>query len=81
MSIKLYNCDCEYEEIQNKVNSGIKGYVKVKECDSCKIKREADAQLSNDRIVEQERELKIRQEMDNILRTQAIENLQNREEL
>lgn len=41
MSIKLYACDCLYEETENNANTEVKGYILVSECDICKAKREA----------------------------------------
>ena len=42
--MKLYNCNCEYEELKNNVeDSTAKSYILVSECDECKTKREADA--------------------------------------
>jgi hypothetical protein len=40
---KLFNCDCEYQEILG--TGTAKGYVLVSECDACKAKREASAIL------------------------------------
>lgn len=44
--MKLYKCDCDWKETENKAGGGVKGYILVSECDECKAKREADAFLS-----------------------------------
>ena len=42
--IKLYNCDCLFNEAPNSVeDSAVKSYVLVSECSICQAKREADA--------------------------------------
>jgi hypothetical protein len=41
MAIKLYECDCLFEEVGEGIGN-VKGYVKVSECSVCVAKREAD---------------------------------------
>jgi hypothetical protein len=41
MSVKLYNCDCLYEEVNNNINDSlVKGYTLISECNTCKTIRE-----------------------------------------
>ena len=82
MGIKLFNCDCEYKEVGNKVEgSSAKGYVLVSECDDCKAKREVDAIKAEERRIEEEKERKILAEKDRILREEAEQNLRDRGEI
>ena len=55
MSIRLYECLCEFEEIHNNVlDSTAKGYSLVSECDICKAKREANALVTTNQFRKQE---------------------------
>ena len=47
-------CECKFKEIKNDVNTEVKGYVLVSECDECKAKREVDAIESAKRQRKQE---------------------------
>lgn len=80
MSIKLLNCDCLFEESGKGIGK-VKGYIKVSECNDCKIKRENNAIIAEQNKLESEKEMKIQEEMQRILREQAIKNLVDRGEI
>jgi len=52
MTVKLYNCDCLYEETINNANTNIKGYSIVNECAICKTNREVAYQIIIDKKVQ-----------------------------
>lgn len=40
--MKLYTCDCEYQELQNRAEGTVKGYVLISECFAHKSQRDKD---------------------------------------
>ena len=77
MSIKLHNCDCEYEEIENKAKTKAKGYVLVKECSACAAKREASNIAFQAEEAKREKAIKIDKESKRL----AEESLKSKGEL
>ena len=75
-------CTCVMVEIPNMIkDSPVKSYTEKELCPVCKAIQVSNGQVANERISEQEKEMKIRQEMDRIVRTEAIANLKARGEL
>lgn len=60
MSVKLYSCDCLWDEIGNQVkDSPVKGYTLVSECAACSTKRAANAVAAAAQKEAQDRQRKI----------------------
>jgi len=75
-------CTCEMVELKNQIkDSKVTSWTEKSVCPVCKSLQASAAIAANEQKAEQDKEMKIRVEMDAITRAQAIINLKARGEL